>query len=56
MRARTAVIDSAVELDVVTGQDSHMIARAAGADALVLVPPGTDELPAGTAVSYLRLA
>jgi molybdopterin molybdotransferase len=56
MRARTAVVDSAVELDVVTGQDSHMIARAAGADALVLVPPGTDELPAGTAVSYLRLA
>ena len=56
MRARTAVVDSAVELDVVTGQDSHMIARAAGADALVLVPPGTDELPAGSAVSYLRLA
>jgi molybdopterin molybdotransferase len=56
MRARTTVVDSAVELDVVTGQDSHMIARAAGADALVLVPPGTDELPAGTAVSYLRLA
>ena len=56
MRARTAVVDSAVELDVVTGQESHMIARAAGADALVLVPPGTDELPAGTTVSYLRLA
>jgi molybdopterin molybdotransferase len=56
MRARTAVVDSAVELDVLTGQDSHMIARAAGADALVLVPPGTDELPAGAAVSYLRLA
>src|SRR5918995_573063 len=56
MRARTAVVDSAVELDVVTGQDSHMIARAAGADALVLVPPGTHELPAGAAVSYLRLA
>jgi molybdopterin molybdotransferase len=56
MRARTAVTDSAVELDVLTGQDSHMIARAAGADALVLVPPGTDELPAGAAVSYLRLA
>jgi molybdopterin molybdotransferase len=56
MRARAAVVDSAVELDVVTGQDSHMIARAAGADALVLVPPGTDELPAGATVSYLRLA
>jgi molybdopterin molybdotransferase len=56
MRARTAVKDATVELDVLTGQDSHMIARAAGADALVLVPPGTDELPAGAAVSYLRLA
>ncbi|HEV2903234.1 MAG TPA: gephyrin-like molybdotransferase Glp [Gaiellaceae bacterium] len=56
MRARTAVVDSAVELDILTGQDSHMIARAAGADALVLVPPGTDELPAGAAVSFLRLA
>lgn len=56
MRARTALVDSAVELDVLTGQDSHMIARAAGADALVLVPPGTDELPAGAAVSFLRLA
>jgi molybdopterin biosynthesis enzyme len=33
-----------------------MIAAAAGADALVLVPAGTDELPAGSEVSYLRLA
>ena len=33
-----------------------MIARAAGADALVLIPPGEEELPAGTAVSYLPLA
>ena len=56
MRARSAVVGSAVELDVLTGQDSHMIARAAGADALVVIPPGTDELPAGAAVSYLRLA
>ncbi len=56
MRARTAVVDSAVELDVLTGQDSHMIARAAGADALVLIPAGTGELPAGAPVSYLRLA
>ena len=56
MRARTAVVDSVVELDVLTGQDSHMIARAAGADALVLIPAGTGELPAGAPVSYLRLA
>ena len=56
MRARTAIVDSAVELDVVSGQDSHMIARASGADALVLIPAGTAELPAGAPVSYLRLA
>jgi molybdopterin molybdotransferase len=56
MRARTAVVDTAVELDVLSGQDSHMIARAAAADALVLIPPGTEELPADAEVSYLRLA
>jgi molybdopterin biosynthesis enzyme len=33
-----------------------MIARAAGADALVLVPAGEAELAAGTRVSFLRLA
>ncbi len=48
--------DGQVELDVLGGQESHMIARAAGADALVLIPVGSDELPAGSAVSFLRLA
>jgi molybdopterin molybdotransferase len=56
VRARTAIVDGAVELDVLSGQESHMIARAAGADALVLIPSGTEELPGGSAVSYLRLA
>src|SRR5262245_9563522 len=56
VRARTAVADGAVELEPLTGQESHMIARAAGADALILVPPGADPLDAGEAVSYLRLA
>jgi molybdopterin biosynthesis enzyme len=55
MRARSRVVDGAVELEVVTGQESHMIARAAGADALVLVPAGESELAAGSGVSYLRL-
>ena len=54
-RARSSVVDGGVELDVLRGQESHMIAAAAGADALVLVPAGTDELPAGSGVSYLRL-
>jgi molybdopterin molybdotransferase len=56
VRARSRVVDGAVELEVLSGQESHMIARAAGADALVLVPAGDDELPAGSAVSFLRLA
>jgi molybdopterin biosynthesis enzyme len=42
-------------LDPLTGQESHMIARAATADALVLVPRGDGELAAGTAVTYLVL-
>jgi molybdopterin molybdotransferase len=42
-------------LEPLTGQESHMIVRAAGADALVLVPRGEGELPAGAAVTYLRL-
>jgi molybdopterin molybdotransferase len=56
VRARSRVADGEVELEVLSGQESHMIARAAGADALVLVPPGAQELPARSAVSFLRLA
>ena len=55
LRARTRVEDGSVVLDPLTGQESHMIARAATADALVLVPRGDGELAAGTAVSYLSL-
>jgi molybdopterin molybdotransferase len=47
--------DGATELEPLAGQESHMIARAAGADALVLLPRGTDEFPAGAPVRYLRL-
>ncbi len=43
------------ELDPLTGQDSHMIARAAAANALVLVPRGEGELPQGSPVDYLRI-
>ena len=42
-------------LDPLTGQESHMIAQAATADALVLIPRGEGELAAGAAVSYLSL-
>jgi molybdopterin molybdotransferase len=56
VRARSRVVDGEVELEALEGQDSHMIARAAGADALVLVPAGETELAAGSPVSFLRLA
>jgi molybdopterin molybdotransferase len=46
---------AAVELEPVLGQDSHMIARSAAADVLVLVPRGDGELEAGSQVRYLRL-
>jgi len=56
VRARTRRGDSdAVALEPLAGQESHMIVRAAAADALVLVPRGEGELPAGAAVAYLRL-
>jgi molybdopterin molybdotransferase len=56
VRARTSADGGeARELEPLTGQESHMIARAAAADALVLVPRGEGELPAGAAVRYLRL-
>jgi len=55
VRARTRVDDDAVVLDPLGGQESHMIARAAGADALVLLPRGGGELTVGAPVRYLRL-
>ena len=55
VRARRTTRDDAVELEPLAGQESHMIARAALADALVHVPRGEGELPAGTPVRYLLL-
>jgi molybdopterin molybdotransferase len=56
LRARSSVAVDAVVVEPVTGQESHMIARAAMADVLVLVPRGDGELAAGSAVSYLTLS
>lgn len=57
VRARERVgEDGTVRLEPLTGQESHMIARSAGATALVLVPRGAGELPAGSTVRYLRLS
>jgi molybdopterin molybdotransferase len=53
IRARRRVDRDLVVLQPVDGDESHMIARAARADALVLVARGEGELAAGSAVSYL---
>jgi molybdopterin molybdotransferase len=53
LRARSRVEGDTLLVEVLTGQESHMLARAATADTLVLVPRGEGELPAGSAVSYL---
>ena len=55
VRARARVDEEGIKLEPLAGRESHMIARAAGADALVLVPRGEDELAAGSSVRYLRL-
>lgn len=56
LRARSIASENGVLLDPVLGQESHMIARAAAADALVLAPRGEGELGAGETVRYLLLA
>jgi len=55
VRARTHVEDGTVVLEPLSGQESHMIVRAAAADALVLIPRGDGELPAGSPVRYLSI-
>jgi molybdopterin molybdotransferase len=53
VRAVTEAEGDAVVVRPLRGQDSHMIVRAATADALVLVPQGEGEVEAGAAVSYV---
>jgi molybdopterin molybdotransferase len=55
VRARTSNAGGETEIEPVSGQESHMIARAAAANALVLVPQGEGEIAAGETVRYLRL-
>jgi molybdopterin molybdotransferase len=56
VRARTrSGEDGAMVLEPLEGQESHMIARAASADALALLPRGEGELAAGAPIRYLRL-
>jgi molybdopterin molybdotransferase len=55
VRARRVAGAGGSALVPLSGQDSHMIVRAAAADALVLVPRGKGELEAGETVRYLRV-
>ncbi len=55
VRARRVETDDAILLEAIGGQESHMIVRAASADALIHVPRGDGEIPAGAVVRYLTL-
>jgi molybdopterin molybdotransferase len=55
VRARMRRDAGIPRLDPVAGQESHMIVRAARADALVEIEPGRGEVPAGETVRFLPL-
>jgi molybdopterin molybdotransferase len=55
VRATVAEEDGETLLTPVTGQESHMIVRAGRAAALVWIPAGEGELPAGAPVRFLAL-
>jgi molybdopterin biosynthesis enzyme len=55
VRARARLDRGEIVLEPLAGQESHMIAAAAAADALVHVPRGEGELATGAAVRWLRL-
>ena len=56
VRARASHDEEGTLLEPLSGQESHMIVRAAAANALVLVPAGEGEIAAGEYARYLRLA
>jgi molybdopterin biosynthesis enzyme len=55
LRARSRLDPDGLVLEPLDGQESHMIGRAALADALVFAPMGDGELAAGADVGYLPL-
>jgi molybdopterin molybdotransferase len=55
VRARLVSGAEGVVVQPLAGRESHMIARAAGADALVFVARGDGSLPEGDLVEFLRL-
>jgi molybdopterin molybdotransferase len=56
VRAVARLGEQGVELAPLVGQDSHMIARAAAANALALIPRGDGVQAAGSTVRYLRIS
>jgi molybdopterin molybdotransferase len=56
VRARLVLDDEGVLVDPLPGRESHMIARAALAEALVLVRRGEGHLRQGDSVEFLRLS
>jgi molybdopterin molybdotransferase len=56
VRARLSFDDTGALVEPLPGRESHMIARAALADALVLVRRGEDRLRPGDSVEFLRLS
>jgi molybdopterin molybdotransferase len=55
VRARVLRPSDGPVLEPLAGRESHMIARAAGADALVLLPRGEGVVAEGDAVEFLRI-
>jgi molybdopterin molybdotransferase len=55
VRARLTVGAESMLVEPLAGRESHMIARAAGADALALVGSGDGSLAAGDPIEFLRL-
>jgi molybdopterin molybdotransferase len=55
LRGRVALEDDGVVIEPLPGRESHMIARAAQADALVLVRRGEVRLRRGDLVEFLRI-
>jgi len=56
VRARSRLDRDGVVLEPLSGQESHMIVRAAAADAFVHVPRGDGVLAAGARVTWIRLS
>jgi molybdopterin biosynthesis enzyme len=55
IRARSRREGNEVVLEPIAGQESHMIARAGRADALIEVEAGSGELATGAPVRYLAI-